>query len=305
MREKKILSSLLFALESQGCRGRAVSTDCISELRDAVEMSHHKGLFDEEFYLRELTHFQFNGTGSLKKKKSLIVIAVPQPHVRVLFHHGGRKFPCLIPSNYSHKTDDKVKDILESVLQPLGYRLEMARLPLKTLAARSGLGRYGRNNLVYIEGLGSYHRLVAFYSDFSVLKNNWSEPRILDECKGCTACQRVCPTGAIPSARFLLQAERCLSYFSEHQGEFPEWIDPTWHHCLVGCLLCQRTCPVNKKVKMRTVNGPSFKQEETELFLSGTPEKELPRDTVDKLEQLSIIEYSSVLGRNLKALISI
>ncbi|MCK5093868.1 MAG: hypothetical protein KAR18_04015 [Spirochaetes bacterium] len=51
-----------------------------------------------------------------------------------------------------------------------------------------------------------------------------------------------CPTGAIDSNRLLIYGERCLTYFNERPGVFPDWIEHSWHKCLVGCLECQRVC---------------------------------------------------------------
>jgi len=43
-----------------------------------------------------------------------------------------------------------------------------AIFPFKTLATRTGLAKYGKNNITYTECGGSYHRLTAFYTDMDL-----------------------------------------------------------------------------------------------------------------------------------------
>lgn len=303
MNEEKILKSMYERLESKGCRGRIVSVKHIEDLKNELEKRYKSDLFDEEFYKKELTGFNFSISESNPEAESLIVVAVPQPIVRVIFNLDGKPFPCIVPPNYSHKTDKRAKNILESRLKPEGYHLKRARLPLKPLAVRAGLARYGRNNISYVQGMGSFLRFVAFYSDFPCLEDNWGDLKIMERCDKCTACQKVCPTEAIPKDRFLLKAKRCISFFSETQGEFPPWLEPSWHNCLVGCFLCQKACPVDKDFLGIIEEGPTFSQLETNFILQGKPKYKMPKITIDKLESLDIIEYIDVLGRNLRALI--
>jgi epoxyqueuosine reductase len=303
MNEQEILKSMYERLESQGCRSKIVSAKHVEDLKKELEQSYQNGLFDERFYKKELTGFNFRIPKSFTDARSLIIVAVPQPLVRVIFSLDGKPFPCIIPPNYSHKTDGRAKNILESLLKPERYHLRRARLPLKPLAVHAGLARYGRNNISYVHGIGSFLRFVAFYSDFPCPEDNWGDLKIMERCDKCTACQKICPTEAIPSDRFLLRAERCISFFSETQGEFPPWLEPSWHNCLVGCFLCQKACPVDKDSLEKIEEGPTFSELETNFILQKRPRHKMPKVTIDKLESLDIIEYVDVLGRNLRALI--
>lgn len=305
MNDRDITSTLLSHLERKNCRGKIVSIEHIPELRENFKSSHNNGSIAEEFYERDLIHLDFDIAGIFPRTKSLIVAAVPQPHVRVTFHLDRKPFLCVIPSNYNHKTDDYAQNIIESHLNHEGYFVERAKLPLKSLAVQSGLAKYGRNNIAYVEGMGSFFRLVAFVSDLpcSDDEDDWGEFKIMEHCEECTICQKLCPTGAIPSDRFLLRAERCLTFFSEWPGEFPDWLDPYWHHCLVGCLMCQKTCPVNRTFKHYIVDGPTFSSAETEFILKSSPGSTLSDEILEKLNRLDITEYAGLLGRNLRALI--
>jgi hypothetical protein len=48
--------------------------------------------------------------------------------------------------------------------------------------------------------------------------------------------------------------------------------------------------------------GPTFSHEETASILRGEPIKKIPKETITKLEELSLLEYVDILGRNLKVL---
>jgi epoxyqueuosine reductase len=174
-------------------------------------------------------------------------------------------------------------------------------LPLKLLAARSGLVQYGRNNICYVSGLGSFLQLVAAYSDMPCEEDSWQETMMMKNCEECELCRRACPTGAIPSDRFLLRAERCISYHNEKKGNvpFPEWMDASWHNCIVGCMRCQRVCPQNKDVIQWTGEEEEFSEEETALLLKGARYDDLPVTTRRKLEHLDLVDYLDGLPRNL------
>ena len=112
-----------------------------------------------------------------------------------------------------------------------------------------------------------------------------------------------CPTGAIVSDRFLVHAERCITFHNERPPGFPEWLDPSWHNSLVGCMICQNVCPMNKKSINWVDDGAVFPEEETSYVLNGVHQNNIPDSLIEKLEKLGMMEYINVLGRNLKALI--
>lgn len=302
MDHTEIINTLYEKLKTQNCKGRVVSIEHVLALKDNIEKPHLNGLLDEALYERELNHFDFDASTHFPEAKSLIVVAVPQPHVRVTFHPDGKPFTCLIPSNYSHKTDDFAQDIVESYLNSEDFRVSQVRLPFKSLAVQSGLAEYGRNNISYVKGMGSFFRLVAFASDLPCFEDNWREFKIMERCEACTVCLKMCPAGAIRSERFLLHVERCITYYSEGREEFPEWLDPSWLRCLVGCLICQKVCPVDREFVHYIEEGGTFSSVETNLILEDISADQLPEKTVEKLESLGILEYVGLLGRNLKIL---
>ncbi|MBC7252339.1 MAG: FeS-binding protein [Anaerolineae bacterium] len=294
---------LFSRLEARGYQGRIVSIQHLAELQEELETHYRQGLLDQELYRTYLAGFAFEPPESLPDARSLIVVAVPQPQVRITFAWQRRRVPLIVPPTYLHwrENDQQVEDLLTEVLGSLGYRVSPMSLPKKLLAVHSGLAAYGRNNISYVPGMGSFHRLVAFCSDFPCQEDNWQALRMMVDCQDCSACRRHCPTGAIVSERFLLDAERCITFHNENPHEFPDWLDSAGHDCLVGCLHCQRVCPQNREVWHWIEEGGEFSSQETALLLAGPAIERLPAETVKKLAQNDLVGLLDVLPRNLRA----
>ena len=289
-----MLEELFSQLQEWGCQGRIVAIQHLGELQEEIEGHYRQGLFDKQFYQESLTSFVLSPPDSLPEARSLIVVAVPRPQFQVVFTWRGKPVPVLVPSYYLcwREAEKQLEDSLARILSPSGHRVIQAALPQKLLAVRSGLGQYGRNNICYVPGMGSFHRLWAFYSDLVCQEDNWQEAQMMAICQNCSACLRKCPTGAITSERFLLHAERCITFHNERPGDvpFPTWMDPCWHNCLIGCSYCQNVCPQNKDFWQWVERGVEFSEEETALLLEGIPLDQpfdklrtpLPAATVEK-----------------------
>ena len=300
-------TELLLELREQGYEGSITSIEHLPELQEEMEGRRAPGPLDEEVYQRYMTGFAFRPPDGLLDARSLIVVAVPQPQVEVTFTWGGEVVPLITPPTYlwAQKIDRRVRHLLAGVLEPQGYRVAEAVLPKKLLAVRSGLAAYGKNNISYVPGMGSFHRLVAFYSDLPCEEDNWGESQMLETCQKCSACLRRCPAGAIPSERFLLHAERCITFHNEkdHSVPLPEWLDPAWHNWLVGCMHCQLVCPENQDVVRWVEEGPEFSEEETARLLQGAPLEQLPAETAEKVQESEIAGFLEVVPRNLRLLL--
>jgi epoxyqueuosine reductase len=293
--------SVIDLIENQGWKGRIVPIARLADLREAISGRHEQGLFDESLYRGQLSFFSFDPPADLPGAASIIVVAVPTPQMRVTFHWQGRPVPLVIPPTYVSYTSrtEAVQEVLAAWLKHQGYGVARPNLPLKTLAVASGLAEYGRNNITYVQGLGSFYQLVAAFSDLPSDGDPWREPKPLDRCSSCVACLRHCPTGAIASDRFLLHAERCLTYHNEAPDDFPDWIDPSWHHCLIGCMRCQTACPANKDVIGWFEDRVEFTEPETELMVRRVPLAELPPSAAARMKSLELNEDYRYLCRNL------
>jgi epoxyqueuosine reductase len=303
MKNNDLFAALNVKLESRNIKTGTTSIRHLNDLQKEIEEKHEGGHLDDAFYRKWLAQFKFSITETLNTAKSIIVTATPQPQERVMFIWQGQSYPFIIPPTYLYHTDKLVQAVLEEVLGPHGYKIEKPVLPVKLLAVSCGLAQYGRNNIAYIEGLGSFFRLKAFFTDLPGAEDAWLEPRVMEACTHCRACEKSCPTKAIHNDRFLIHAERCLTYFNEGEEAFPEWLNPAWHNCLVGCLKCQLVCPQNKPFKNWIEDRVIFEEAETELLLKGAPREVLAAETAGKLEKIGMLEYLEMLPRNLSVLL--
>jgi len=300
---KQPTEKLFLDLTQRGYRGRIVSVRHLQDLQEEIGGHRGRGLFDEEFYQEYLSWFEFKVPESLPGARSLIIIAVPSPQSQAIFKWNGESRALIIPPTYVRykETTKMVEDYLRSILSPEGYNVASARLPLKLLAVRSGLGQYGKTNICYVPGMGSFLQLVAVYSDLPCREDSWQDAQVMKRCQSCDACRLKCPTGAIPSDRFLLRAERCIPFHNEKQGDipFPAWMDSYWHNCVIGCLHCQRVCPEDRDFLGWIEGKEEFSEEETSLLLEGVEIGKLPAATVEKLKKLDLIRFFDKLPRNL------
>lgn len=302
-KEKEIIKKLLLQLEEKGYKARVVSVKHVSALQREIISWRRKKAICEELDRDYLNEFDFNPPTNLFEARSLIIVTFPQPIVRVFFMVDGKSIPMIIPPTYCHSSDEKAENLLSRILKPERFHVAKVILPLKSLAVHSGLAEYGKNNIAYMQGMGSFFRLNVFYSDLPVMEDNWRRHETMERCHNCSACLNACPPKAISSERFLLHAERCLTFHNESRRDFPSWLDPDWHHCLVGCLRCQAICPENRDFRDWIENKTVFSEAETTLLLDRLKTDRLPSKTENKLEKLYMMEYLEILPRNMRALL--
>jgi len=298
---------LMESLEKNDCKGNLVAIQHLSDLQYEVERYHIQGMLDEEFYQERLTVFAFSLPDDLPEAKSIIIVAYPHPQTRVTFTWKGRPVRRIIPPTYLYdgEGDLRIQKHVATTVEPFGYHVREAFLPKKLLAVCSGLGDYGKNNICYVGGMGSFIRLAAFYTDMPCPEDNWREPQMMDVCHKCAVCVDMCPSGAIAPDRFLLRAERCLTYHNEKPGDvpFPAWLNPSWHNSVVGCLICQKSCPVNADFVQRKEESTIFSEEETALLLKGGSSDQIPVDLANRLELFDLTDFLDILPRNLGVLL--
>jgi len=236
--------------------------------------------------------------------RSIFLMAIPHPfYANVGFVRNGKKyqFVSLVVSEI-----DQTESELTSILAAQGYQIKPAiDLPLKRLAVKSGLAVYGRNNICYVDGMGSSFLFAAYFSDLPCETADWLELRLAERCANCQACFNNCPTGAIRRERFLIDNERCLSNLNESPGEFPAWLPETAHHCLYDCLKCQAICPMNKDILQNIGEPVEFDEEETSMLLAGNPLDTFSSEFQEKARRLGIERWFSNIPRNLRVLMDL
>jgi len=153
--------------------------------------------------------------------------------------------------NYAMSISEKITTFLseqgyQGVAVPNG-------IPLKIMAARSGLGTYGKNGIIQSSGRGSFLSLNVIITDAELEPD---EP-LEDACGSCTKCQEACPTHALDTP-YSCDIEKCITLHAIYnQTEIPEEIQDSMGTCIAQCCACIDVCPKNSKLVYQTeVNVP-------------------------------------------------
>jgi epoxyqueuosine reductase len=109
----------------------------------------------------------------------------------------------------------------------------------REVAYQAGLGWYGKNANLLIEGAGSYFVLGSVLTNAPLAP---SKSTVKDGCGSCQRCIDKCPTQAIVASG-VVDARKCLAWLLQKPGIF----DPAFRVALgdriYGCDDCQEVCP--------------------------------------------------------------
>ncbi len=299
------VETLIQKIEALGWQGAVVPFVRRAEAIQAIVNRHERGELDEAFYQEYLAPMFGEPLPEPPTPRSVILAAVPDRPVRMQFTLDGERFTVMTAPGYLRAPDPRPSVAIAETLSPFGHSIAPAFAPLKTLGTMSGFSRYGRNNISYVDGLGSFVALAAFISDLECDDAPAQAQETLPHCASCHACRSACPTGAIGEDRFLIHAERCITFWNEKDPEvpFPDWIELEWHNALFGCMHCQRVCPENRPLLDRVFEGPTFDEATTRLLLSGPKKEDLPPELAPVLEPWRLTDLLSYLPRNLGVLV--
>jgi epoxyqueuosine reductase len=292
-------------------KARAVSVSHYPELQEFIDgLRSKKKLSRHKTYRGYIDNRKFAVPATFPGATAVLILAYRAPLLRFDLRYKGKLHDLVLSPQYFD--DGITAEMLEAavrrdLVKDPAARLEPAQgLHLKLLAVRGGLGRYGRNNLCYVDGFGTGLALYAFLTDAKGLEDSWRELALLEECIDCPICYGICPTNAIRREEFVIDAGRCITLYNEVAGDFPEWILPSMNNALMGCMKCQVACPVNEKAGFLVMRGEEIGEDETLRILEGKPDDGLLRVLGRKLHGFPPAadrEQFPILTRNLRALI--
>ena len=291
---------------------KSVSVDHLKELQNDFDVGNFNGnLSDNETYRYYLSYKKFAIPKALPDSKSLIILAISTRLMRVKFHLEGEIFDVIVPPPYYDDglTFEEIENLIkDEIIKESGYEIEETRnqLFLKILAVRSGLAKYGRNNISYIKGMGSFFSLYAYYTNFKMPSDGWCNLELMELCQNCNYCLRSCPTNAIRESNFIIDAGRCISLYNEIDGEIPKWVNPNSHHALMGCIQCQSHCPGNNEKLKNVGYFEDISNKETKMLLDGDFNSELIKSLSVKIKMFDMSngeKYLPRLSRNLNLII--
>jgi epoxyqueuosine reductase len=281
---------------------------------DRVRRLRANGALDAGFSAKFLSWTSDAELIARSETKTFILLAVPRPALVIAFDDRGRRRDLALPPTY-YRYEALFGEVLADAEASTGGALKLRRVtaPLKTVAALAGFARYGKNNIAYVDGFGSCVQLMGFATELALpgqglLPEN--APLALEECRSCEACRRACPTGAIVGDRFLYHGERCLTGFSECEGDLPAEFARLRTPTLIGCLACQEVCPANRG-RLRFERLPHvFSDQETAYLLGGRSDGPPTPELAEKVLSLGLSDITvgesgpgAIFRRNLSAVL--
>ena len=152
-------------------------------VRADLEMQRATGALDGAF-ARDNLLFDFPQPITDTGQWRVLVVAMPRQAHIVSFMIGGRRFEAVLPPTYQ-----RYRPVFEDVRQQLiadvlpTSRVEVVDIPLKAVASRLGLIRYGKNNITYAASVGSYFQLIGFATDAELpLEPDGTRPIFCRDC---------------------------------------------------------------------------------------------------------------------------
>ncbi|MGV3721156.1 MAG: tRNA epoxyqueuosine(34) reductase QueG [Actinomycetota bacterium] len=160
----------------------------------------------------------------------------------------------------------------------------------RDLAARAGLGWFGKNTCILNRSQGSYFFLGALMLNVELPPDGAASAH----CGTCTRCLDVCPTGAFLSPH-VMDARRCISYLTiELRGPIPRELRPLVGNWIFGCDLCQEVCPWNRKSAHAT--EPRFTPRANLRSPELIPLLELTQDGYNAMFRKSAVKRAKLSG---------
>ncbi len=110
----------------------------------------------------------------------------------------------------------------------------------------AGLGWFGKNANVLIEGAGSFFVLGSVITTAPLILN---ENPVADGCGACKRCIDACPTGAIIEPG-TVDAAKCLAWLIQKPGVFDRRFREALGDRIYGCDDCQEVCPPTTRLSL-------------------------------------------------------
>lgn len=287
---------------------KTVSVKHVKEVGDwFAKLKAEKRISDNKIFRGYIDNFVYDPEKVMPGAKSIIIVSVPFGSASVIFRKNGKKYKVIVPFeywdnglNYPKLKERVFNDLVKNSSEKMQGQI---RLPIKTLAARSGLAEYGKNNITYVDEYGSFQQLIGYYTT-KEMPDNWEPLKTLRLCKGCSICVNACPTKCFREDNFVIDIGKCITLYNELPDPMPEWINPKAHNVLAGCYACQWECPANKERKKDIKNIADMTEEETEFILKAGTDKKMREKIAEKLKLYPSVADFEYFSRNLKLVLN-
>jgi len=280
-------------LQAEGFRAAFLPISAMEQINEHYDTLLERGP-DTKWLQGAVKHFCENQPPKLDfEPRSILVTVAPYAGGKLVLHRHGDVTEIPIPPNcLSQLPGRRLGEILSAIAEDRQIG-QTKGVSAKLLAALSGLGQYGRNNLFYMGEWGSYADPSGFYTDIPYEGPVQANLR-MDACENCDLCRKACPTWAIGDTQ-VIDASHCLSSANNgRKGPMPRWVPKDAHNALVECLRCQECCPQNPAIDCS--HTLELDEDETKRLLS--LRSKMPRDLEQKLRDFGLNWDMAALKRN-------
>ncbi len=198
--------------------------------------------------------------------------------------------------DYHAVVKDRLKNLLSYMQEQIGEVngrcfVDSAPVLEREWAKRAGIGWNGRHTLTIHPRRGSFFFLAEIICDLPLV---YDDP-IRDHCGTCRRCIDACPTEAISSEGYFLDASRCISYLTiELREEIPAAFSSKMDNWMFGCDVCQDVCPWNRFSERHS--EPAFEPHPDLLGMTRSDWLELTEDVFGKVFRKSAVKRAKFEG---------
>lgn len=183
---------------------------------------------------------------------TMAVVGLSYP-MRLMKHTNTHLVPSFYTfgSDYHHVLKRRIEMAMEEIHLP--YKLGVDNHPHdeRLAAVLSGIGFFGKNQLIINQTYGSYLFLGIIFIDHQ--QNDEFILSVPDDCGTCRKCIDACPTHALEEGKYHM--EKCMSYYNQEKKELDD-DQMKANYALFGCDICQMVCP--KNVNKGKITHPEF-----------------------------------------------
>ncbi len=253
--ERRVLTGRIkhLATESGLAISAVTTTEAFPDLSDILERHISAGLIDGlDWFTAERARFSADPRNLQASAVSVLSVGVaywsvdpgkPEdglPRGRISRYAWGMDYHTLLKERMRtlhRRIEEEVGRAVEA-----RFLVDTARIVDRAVAARSGLGWYGKHACIIVPGHGSWVLLGEMLLDLEL------EPDapLNRDCGRCAICLDQCPTGAIV-APYTVETPKCLSFQTiEQRGAIPRSLRPRLGDWVFGCDVCQNVCPYTR-----------------------------------------------------------
>ncbi|MBA3274610.1 MAG: tRNA epoxyqueuosine(34) reductase QueG [Chloroflexia bacterium] len=211
-----------------------------------IEAGHVEGL---EWFTRDRARFSTDVRNLQPSARSILSVGIAYwpgptdkpddgiPRGRISRYAWGRDYHRVIKRRLKALHADLERELGRKIKARL--LVDTARIVERAVAARAGLGWYGKNACLIVPGHGSWVLLGEMVVDFDLEPDQPLERN----CGRCVICIDRCPTGAIV-APYTIHTPKCISYLTiELRESIPHELRSKMGDWVYGCDVCQEVCP--------------------------------------------------------------